>query len=68
MDEDSSKKAKNFIKAFRKNMDNSIVIESKNDEVVKSHECSMDDLGETAKINLPKNIKSPKNLKSIKNR
>lgn len=27
-----------------------------------------DDLGDTAKINLPKHIKSPKNLKSIRNR
>lgn len=31
-----------------------------------SHDTSMDDLGDTTKINLPKNIKSPKNMKSVK--
>lgn len=52
-------------------MDQSIIIENIEniqEEGLISHECSMDDLGDTVKINIPKNIKSPKNLKSIRSR
>lgn len=64
MNNSNEKKAKGFIKAFQKNVDESIVLSYC--EELNSHETSIEDLGETAKINLPKHIKSPKNMKAIK--
>jgi hypothetical protein len=65
-EDERSKKRNNFINFFRKNVDESIVIES-NEKEKESHSASIDDLnlGDTDKINVPKTTKSPQQMQNI---
>jgi hypothetical protein len=65
-DDERSKKKKGFLNFFRKNVDESVVIESKEREK-SEHSNSIDELNlaDSDQINLPKTIKSPLHIQSL---
>jgi hypothetical protein len=70
-EEERNRKKNSFLNFFRKNVDESVIIESKERERDREAQFSSTEelrLGDTDKINMPRTIKSPKHMQLLRSK